>query len=108
MTDTSNYDVIVVGAGVSGLTVAAELGKAGLSVLIVEGRERIGGRILTLRSSGNEFPMEMGAEFIHGLVPQVWNPLRENHIEIVEVRGDAWCSDGQLSPCNFAGEVDRV
>jgi monoamine oxidase len=108
MTDTNDHDVIVVGAGAAGLTAAVELGRAGLSVLVVEGRERIGGRILTLRSSANEFPIELGAEFIHGLVPQVWNPLQENQVEITEVAGDVWCWDGQLVPCDFTGDVDRV
>lgn len=108
MIDTNDHDVIVVGAGAAGLTTAVELGRAGLSVLVVESRDRIGGRILTLRNSANEFPIELGAEFIHGLVPQVWNPLQENQVEISEVAGDAWCWDGQLVPCDFTGDVDRV
>ena len=41
-------DVIVVGAGAAGLAAAAELGRAGLCVTILEARDRIGGRMFTL------------------------------------------------------------
>jgi len=105
---TNSADIIVIGAGAAGLTAAIELANAGLSVLVAEGRERIGGRILTLETSAGGFPIELGAEFIHGIVPQVWNLLRQGNAEISEVTGDLWCWDGRLSPCDFAGEVDRV
>ena len=39
----SKYDAIVIGAGHNGLTTAALLGKAGLSVLMLERRELVGG-----------------------------------------------------------------
>ena len=41
----SDADVIVVGAGAAGLTAAAELAETGKSVLILEARDRIGGRM---------------------------------------------------------------
>ena len=56
------FDVVVIGAGAAGLTAAAELGRAGLSVRILEARERIGGRILTLRDPSITVPIEMGAD----------------------------------------------
>jgi len=108
MTDSSVFDAIVIGGGAAGLTAGVELGKAGLSVLLLEARERLGGRILTTRSSSSEFPIELGAEFIHGIVPQTWDLLLEEHAEIVEVEGDLWCSDGRLRPCDFTDDVDRV
>lgn len=49
-------EVIIIGAGLSGLTAAYELSKSGISTLILEGRDRIGGRINTIQG-----PIEMGA-----------------------------------------------
>ena len=62
MTDNT-YDVVVVGAGMAGLTAARALAEAGLKVLVVEAQDRIGGRIWT-RHVGDE-AIELGAEFLH-------------------------------------------
>ena len=53
-----SVDVIIIGAGLSGLTTAYELKKAGVSFRILEARDRCGGRILTLYGLP---PVEMGA-----------------------------------------------
>ena len=58
-------DVIVVGAGATGLAATSMLAEAGYDVLVLEAPERIGGRVLTERLSGLEVPIEPGAEFIH-------------------------------------------
>jgi monoamine oxidase len=60
------YDVIIIGAGVAGLACAYELLKNNLKVLIIEGRNRIGGRILTSDQNPDRYPIELGAEFVHG------------------------------------------
>jgi monoamine oxidase len=62
----ASFDVIVIGAGVAGLAAAAECGRAGRSVVLVEARDRVGGRIWTRREAGLPVPVELGAEFIHG------------------------------------------
>jgi monoamine oxidase len=59
-------EVIVLGAGAAGLAAAAELAQAGRTVLVLEARERIGGRCWTRREPGLAVPIELGAEFIHG------------------------------------------
>jgi len=101
-------DIIVVGAGVAGLSAAVDLARAGLRVEIIEARNRIGGRIFTVRDSEN-CPIELGAEFIHGRPPEIWNLLRENNIEAAEVEGDTWCEQrGQLQPCDFFDEVEDI
>jgi monoamine oxidase len=64
------FDVIIVGAGAAGLMAAWELIQVDKKVLIVEARDRIGGRILTLEGNGFAMPVELGAEFVHGKLEQ--------------------------------------
>jgi monoamine oxidase len=55
-------DVVVVGAGLSGLIAAREIARAGHSVAVLEARERVGGRMLSRVIAGEAF--DLGAEFI--------------------------------------------
>ncbi|MES1262281.1 MAG: NAD(P)/FAD-dependent oxidoreductase [Acidobacteriota bacterium] len=80
-------DVIVVGAGAAGLAAARELQSAGQSVLVLEARDRIGGRISTVHDERTPVPVELGAEFVHGLHPVLWNVLREAALPVVETQG---------------------
>src|SRR5512141_2615868 len=94
--------VIVAGAGVSGIAAAIKLGQAGVPVVILEARDRIGGRVYTQRAAGYDAPIELGAEFIHGKPPEVWKLLEESGTKITEVDGDNWCVEQQeLRPCDF-------
>src|SRR3989442_14078580 len=106
---SQNPDVIILGAGDAGLSAAVELSRAGLAVSIVEARNRIGGRIFTLRDPVCDAPIELGAEFIHGKPPEIWDLLRRNHLDATEVDGDVWClREDKLSPCDFFSEVDQL
>jgi monoamine oxidase len=102
-------DVIVIGAGAAGLTAASELAEAGFSVIVLEARDRIGGRVFTLNELGQQFPIELGAEFIHGRPAEIFDILRHAKIPVSEVGGDNWCfQNGQLSPCDFFEDVDDI
>src|SRR4029077_14231055 len=75
-------DVMIIGAGAAGLTAWRELHSAGLQVVLLEARKRIGGRILTDYSTSS--PIELGAEFVHGKPKSVWPILEKANLEIVE------------------------
>jgi monoamine oxidase len=57
-------EVIVIGAGIAGLTAARDLSIDGYDVLVLEARDRIGGRIWTSQELG--IPIDLGASWIHG------------------------------------------
>lgn len=58
--------VLIVGSGVAGLTAARDLAAAGVAVQIIEGRDRIGGRLWT-SAAWPDVPIDLGASWIHGL-----------------------------------------
>jgi monoamine oxidase len=63
--ESIHYDVIVLGAGAAGLSAAQKLKELNIEYLILEARNRIGGRTFTDYDFTN-YPIELGAEFIHG------------------------------------------
>jgi monoamine oxidase len=87
-------DVIVVGAGVSGLAAARDLSRNGLRVLILEARQRMGGRIDTQRPAGWANPVEMGAEFIHGGNPYLWRLMRSARAKVRRTPERHWFAQG--------------
>ncbi len=102
-------EVIIVGAGVSGLAAACALGRAGVSARILEARDRIGGRMLTLRDEITGAPIELGAEFIHGRPPEIFGLLKQEHVRTTEVDGDSWCAnESGLAKCDFESDVDSI
>ncbi|MGI9101884.1 MAG: flavin monoamine oxidase family protein [Terriglobales bacterium] len=101
-------DIVIIGAGVAGLAAAKVLTRAGVSVHLVEARERIGGRIFTLHEPGFGWPIELGAEFVHGRPPEIWEMLRGAGADAIEGKGVDWCSrQGRISTCDFFEKVDK-
>jgi monoamine oxidase len=104
------YDVIVIGAGMAGLAAARTLAEAGKRVVLIEARDRVGGRILTVPSANGGLPIELGAEFIHGLPPELHELVEEAGLNRFELDGESRCSDqtGGIGPCGDQHEVHQV
>ena len=85
-------DVLVLGAGVSGLAAAERLAQSGCTVRVLDARDRVGGRIRTLRGGTWPVPMELGAEFVQGRVPALFALARQAGLPIVELDGARWHS----------------
>lgn len=108
---SSTRDVIIVGAGIAGLAAARTLAEAGLRVTLVEARDRVGGRIYTV--PGVELPIELGAEFIHGLPPELIRLVDEAGLTRFEQQGETRCfreknGKGGLEPCGNQHQVDQL
>ena len=69
-------DVAVIGAGAAGLAAARRLQDRGIEFLVLEARDRIGGRAYTVQARDG-VPVELGAEFIHGRPSVTFELLRE-------------------------------
>lgn len=91
------WDVIVIGAGAAGLAAAAALSRSGRSALVLEARDRIGGRVWTRLEPALTAPVELGAEFIHGDSPETRELLRQTGAPAVDTSGEHWAlMDGRL------------
>ena len=78
-------DVLVLGAGIAGLGAARALAERGMRPLVIEARDRVGGRIYSLQTGKGV--VELGAEFVHGKEPQLWSLIKEAAAETIERDG---------------------
>ncbi|MFI0820828.1 flavin monoamine oxidase family protein [Streptomyces sp. NPDC021098] len=73
-------DVIVVGGGVAGLIAARELGRTGRSVVVLEARDRLGGRVWTDHRLGRD--LEIGGTWLHWTQPHSWSEVTRYGLEV--------------------------
>lgn len=74
------FDAVVVGGGLAGLTAARELQKAGLQTLVLEARGRLGGRAWTAERSGKR--LELGRAHVHWSQPFMWTEITRYGLEL--------------------------
>jgi monoamine oxidase len=103
-------DCVIIGAGASGLAAARTLHEDGAEFVVLEARDRIGGRMWTLRPPKVTVPVELGAEFLHGETPEIDDVAREKGLRRIDVSGRRWMSArGKLRIMDdFWERLDRV
>jgi monoamine oxidase len=103
-------DVLIIGAGVAGLAAARNLSLAGLKVIVLEARDRIGGRIFTYKDPSEPNPIELGAEFVHGKSPELWQLAQRAHLELSPVSERHWYfENGKLSKSDdFWTKIEKL
>ena len=80
------HDVIVVGGGFAGVTAAREVALKGRSVLLLEARDRLGGR--TWSAEWDAMPIEYGGAWVHWHQPHTWSEITRAGLR-VELSADA-------------------
>ena len=119
---TSNHRTItIIGAGLAGLSAAYELHRAGWTVTVLEARDRVGGRVYSLRSFSNGLVAEAGGEFIEESHTRMIRLA--DHFGLKLARTGSWrgedgdwasfdgksgrMSDASVWGINLAEEIDR-
>ncbi|ACB76745.1 flavin monoamine oxidase family protein [Opitutus terrae] len=87
-------DVVVIGAGAAGMAAAATLARGGAQVVVLEARDRLGGRIWTHQPKGWSMPIELGAEFLHGENQALAAWLRRGRLQQIPVSEQHWLASG--------------
>ena len=110
--------VLVIGAGIAGLSAAHHLKLAGIDAIVLEARDRIGGRVWTDREFA-DIPVEFGAELIHGRTAEVntwewvekldlatwhWNKIDDSMIRMEDGR---WLTMGEARRASRELDVTR-
>lgn len=97
------YDVIIIGGGAAGLMTAKILSAHHKKILLLEAKDRLGGRICSVNNFS--FPAEGGAEFIHGNLKTTFSLLKEAHLNKEKIKGTfcriekgKWYADDHLVP----------
>lgn len=102
-------DVIVIGGGIAGLAAAVDLSRRRLRVVVIEARERLGGRIWTERPRGWPRPAELGAQFVHAGNDAFWTLIETHGVRTKRVPARHWWCDGsRLAEIDATGRIADV
>ena len=88
--ERGTVDVAILGAGVAGLEAARILHEHEIDFTVLEARERVGGRIFSVRDESLPVAIELGAEFVHGRAPELREVAREAPFAIADIDGQRW------------------
>jgi len=106
MSATLRHEIVIVGGGAAGLAARQRLRESGQDGVLLEARNRLGGRIWTEHPPGWPLAVELGAEFIHGRPPE----LKGLGMAADPRQTEAWTTvgGGLRRAGEFAGGADRV
>lgn len=102
------YDAVVVGGGFAGVTAARELASRGHRTVLLEARDRLGGKTYTTSFAGRS--VEMGGMSIHWFQPHVWAEITRYSLRTKEAEPlDAFvkASDSAVEKLDKAETKDR-
>jgi monoamine oxidase len=103
----SEVDVAVIGAGAAGIGAAGRLGEVGsVSVLVLEARDRVGGRVHTIEPAG--FPCDRGAEWLHSADLNPLSPIAQRLGFSVHRRPPEWTTRLRRSGETVEAEADWI
>jgi monoamine oxidase len=103
-------DIGILGAGVSGLAAVGVLRQQGLDARCFEATARIGGRVFTTHDPLCAAPIELGAEFVHGRPPEIFDIVSASQLKLSEhahaaVHVDSGRIIQSTSPGGLAGSI---
>ena len=107
-----NVDVVVIGAGLAGLTAARDIIRSGLSCVILEARDRVGGKTWSQELPDGKGTVDLGAAWINDVnQTRVYGLAKQYNAEFIEqnTAGNCAIQDGSGKISSFPyGELPRV
>lgn len=97
--ESDTFDVAVIGAGFAGVVAARDLSTRGYSVVLLEARDRVGGRTYVDKAFGGTIDLEFGGAYVHWTQPHVWHELSRHGIPVqppLECNKFYWLADDQV------------